>query len=95
MVGVGTDCGCAMCTLFALFLSRVVLIRFVALLSQEDIHVLQLVTKHGTKKWSLIGSFLDGRTGKQCRERYILPIVCFFVRTVNNPCRIETGGTII
>lgn len=30
----------------------------------------QLVTKYGTKKWSLVGSFLDGRTGKQCRERW-------------------------
>ena len=27
--------------------------------------VLDLVSKYGTKKWSLIGSHLDGRTGKQ------------------------------
>ena len=32
--------------------------------------MIQLVSKHGTKKWSLIGSYLVGRTGKQCRERY-------------------------
>ena len=32
--------------------------------------VIELVNKHGTKKWSLVGSCLDGRTGKQCRERW-------------------------
>ena len=37
---------------------------------EEDEHVTNLVTKYGTKKWSLVGSFLPGRTGKQCRERW-------------------------
>ena len=37
---------------------------------QEDMKVLELVKKYGTKKWSLVGSFLQGRTGKQCRERW-------------------------
>jgi len=32
--------------------------------------VMQLVHKHGPKKWSLIASFLPGRIGKQCRERW-------------------------
>ncbi len=32
---------------------------------EEDISVLDLVSRYGTKKWSLIGSHLDGRTGKQ------------------------------
>lgn len=37
---------------------------------EEDRKVLELVKKYGTKKWSLVGSLLDGRTGKQCRERW-------------------------
>lgn len=28
------------------------------------------VAEHGTKHWGLIGSKLNGRTGKQCRERW-------------------------
>ena len=36
----------------------------------EDKKVFELVEKYGTKKWSLIGSNLEGRTGKQCRERW-------------------------
>lgn len=36
----------------------------------EDLRVLELVKKFGTKKWSLVGSHLSGRTGKQCRERW-------------------------
>ena len=35
----------------------------------EDSHVLALVGRYGTKKWSAVGSHLQGRTGKQCRER--------------------------
>jgi myb proto-oncogene protein len=37
---------------------------------EEDDTVMQLVRKHGPKKWSLIASFLPGRIGKQCRERW-------------------------
>ena len=29
-----------------------------------------LVEKYGLKKWSYIASFLKGRLGKQCRERW-------------------------
>jgi len=36
----------------------------------EDAKVVSLVKQYGTKKWSLVGSFLEGRTGKQCRERW-------------------------
>lgn len=39
---------------------------------QEDERVKELVAKYGAKKWSLIASFLPGRIGKQCRERYVL-----------------------
>jgi hypothetical protein len=37
---------------------------------KEDEQVLELVAKHGPKKWSVIASFLPGRIGKQCRERW-------------------------
>ena len=36
----------------------------------EDRQVLELVEHHGAKKWSVIASFLPGRIGKQCRERW-------------------------
>lgn len=38
---------------------------------QEDEKLLQLVKKHGPKRWSFIASHLEGRVGKQCRERYL------------------------
>lgn len=41
-----------------------------AWLPDEDKRVLELVKKHGAKKWTFIASFLDGRIGKQCRERW-------------------------
>ncbi|XWS44159.1 hypothetical protein CRYUN_Cryun15aG0020700 [Craigia yunnanensis] len=37
---------------------------------QEDRLLMHLVTRHGTKKWSQIAEMLDGRVGKQCRERW-------------------------
>eukprot|EP00292_Cryptomonas_paramecium_P013066 CAMPEP_0113692126 /NCGR_PEP_ID=MMETSP0038_2-20120614/18890_1 /TAXON_ID=2898 /ORGANISM="Cryptomonas paramecium" /LENGTH=218 /DNA_ID=CAMNT_0000613961 /DNA_START=152 /DNA_END=805 /DNA_ORIENTATION=+ /assembly_acc=CAM_ASM_000170 len=37
---------------------------------EEDDTVMNLVQKFGPKKWSLIASFLPGRIGKQCRERW-------------------------
>ncbi|XVF14078.1 hypothetical protein REPUB_Repub09cG0025900 [Reevesia pubescens] len=36
----------------------------------EDRLLVQLVTRHGTKKWSQIAKMLNGRVGKQCRERW-------------------------
>ncbi|KAE8691633.1 Transcription factor MYB98 [Hibiscus syriacus] len=38
--------------------------------SQEDRLLVQLVSKHGSKKWSQIAKLLSGRVGKQCRERW-------------------------
>lgn len=38
--------------------------------AQEDAKVIELVQKHGPKKWSLIAANLPGRIGKQCRERW-------------------------
>ena len=37
---------------------------------EEDATVAHLVEVHGTKKWSLIARQLNGRLGKQCRERW-------------------------
>lgn len=39
--------------------------------SVEDDLIIQLVSQHGTKNWSLIGTKLRNRSGKQCRERYL------------------------
>jgi hypothetical protein len=38
--------------------------------AEEDNRVRELVSKYGPKKWTLIASHLEGRIGKQCRERY-------------------------
>ncbi|CAN8266144.1 unnamed protein product [Cochlearia groenlandica] len=38
--------------------------------SAEDRLLVQLVDHHGTKKWSQIAKVLQGRVGKQCRERW-------------------------
>lgn len=38
---------------------------------EEDVLVMELVKKHGAKKWSMIASHLPGRIGKQCRERSV------------------------
>lgn len=32
--------------------------------------MVKLVEEFGTRRWGLIGSKLNGRTGKQCRERW-------------------------
>lgn len=37
---------------------------------EEDAIVIRLVEIHGTKKWSVIAKDLNGRLGKQCRERW-------------------------
>jgi len=45
----------------------------------EDTSLLSLVEKHGPKRWSLIAQHLDGRNGKQCRERWhnhLDPSIC-------------------
>ena len=38
--------------------------------AEEDTKLLQLVTEFGPCHWSIIASHLEGRVGKQCRERY-------------------------
>ena len=37
---------------------------------EEDEKVVELVSKYGPKRWSLIAGHLKGRIGKQCRERW-------------------------
>ncbi|KJE88704.1 myb protein, variant [Capsaspora owczarzaki ATCC 30864] len=37
---------------------------------EEDLRVIQLVDQIGACQWPIIASFLIGRIGKQCRERY-------------------------
>mmetsp|Transcript_10788 Transcript_10788/g.16036 ORF Transcript_10788/g.16036 Transcript_10788/m.16036 type:complete len:294 (-) Transcript_10788:204-1085(-) len=37
---------------------------------EEDRNLIQLVEKHG-RSWKKISSFLAGRNGKQCRERFV------------------------
>jgi hypothetical protein len=36
----------------------------------EDKKVIEMVGKYGLKKWSVIAKHLQGRLGKQCRERW-------------------------
>uniref|UniRef100_A0A0R0FQH1 MYB/HD-like transcription factor n=1 Tax=Glycine max TaxID=3847 RepID=A0A0R0FQH1_SOYBN len=38
---------------------------------EEDEIIIELVKKHGPKKWSTIAQHLPGRIGKQCRERWV------------------------
>ncbi|TKY63274.1 Myb-related protein 3R-1 [Spatholobus suberectus] len=37
---------------------------------EEDDKIVEMVSKHGPTKWSLIAKSLPGRIGKQCRERW-------------------------
>ena len=37
---------------------------------EEDMKLIELVNKFGPEKWSNISSYLPGRLGKQCRERW-------------------------
>lgn len=38
--------------------------------TEEDRKVVELVAQYGPKKWTLIATHLEGRIGKQCRERW-------------------------
>ena len=41
--------------------------------------MIHLVSEYGPKKWTLIARHLKGRTGKQCRERYVAGFLEFEV----------------
>ncbi len=36
----------------------------------EDKELLKLIKVYGPLKWSIIATFMNGRQGKQCRERW-------------------------
>ena len=38
---------------------------------EEDELLTQVVKQYGTKKWTIVAAHVPGRTGKQCRERWI------------------------
>ncbi|EOA15090.1 hypothetical protein CARUB_v10028458mg [Capsella rubella] len=38
--------------------------------AEEDRKLIRLVKQHGERKWALISEKLEGRAGKQCRERW-------------------------
>jgi myb proto-oncogene protein len=42
---------------------------------EEDEIVIEMVKRYGPRNWSAIAQHLPGRIGKQCRERYFLPIL--------------------
>ena len=37
----------------------------------EDVKLKELVERHGTSKWTAVANALGGRSGKQCRERWV------------------------
>jgi hypothetical protein len=39
--------------------------------AEEDGEIANLVSQYGPKRWSFIAKHLQGRTGKQCRERWV------------------------
>ena len=44
---------------------------------EEDRTLIENVRKYGAQNWSQIAQHLDGRIGKQCRERYVInPTEC-------------------
>ena len=38
---------------------------------EEDDQLVKLVNEHGTSNWVIIAQFMENRTGKQCRERWL------------------------
>ena len=39
--------------------------------SEEDLLLSKVVEEHGPHRWDFISSFIPGRNGRQCRERYL------------------------
>ncbi|KAI5490596.1 RNA polymerase II transcription regulator recruiting protein [Trichomonas vaginalis G3] len=38
----------------------------------EDARLLETVGKFGSNRWDFIATFIPGRTGRQCRERWMI-----------------------
>ena len=58
-------------------------------LFQEDDAIIELVRKYGIRKWTIVSQKMEelfmmkGRSGKQCRERYLLLLIfIFFVQSL-------------
>jgi hypothetical protein len=51
----------------------------------EDELIIKLVKEHGLRKWAIVASHLEGRSGKQCRERYKNQASLFRLLTIY-PC---------
>lgn len=50
-----------------------------AWLPSEDRRIVELVAQYGARQWAVIASHIDGRTGKQCRERCVCARMCVCV----------------
>lgn len=48
---------------------------------EEDKIIMDFVQQNGTKSWSRLAKIVEGRTGKQCRERYLNHLDPSVVRT--------------
>lgn len=48
---------------------------------EEDEKVVELVAEYGPKKWTVIAAQLEGRIGKQCRERWHNHLNPYIVKT--------------
>ena len=61
----------------------------------EDQIIMDMVTKYGPKRWSMIAKQLQGRTGKQCRERWINQLDPNISKEVSTflICRLGGGGS--
>lgn len=38
---------------------------------EEDNHLAEVVKQYGNMNWTLVSSYMEGRSGKQCRERWV------------------------
>ena len=38
---------------------------------EEDATLVTLVNRYGARKWSVLASYLPGRLGRQCRDRWV------------------------
>jgi hypothetical protein len=56
-------------------------------------YLMELVERHGQQRWSLIATYLTGRIGKQCRERWHnhlrpdIKVLQIILLSYNSPCR--------
>ena len=51
--------------------------------NEEDLELKEQINHYGPKKWSCIAEHLEGRTGKQCRERYIYIYIYIYINVLD------------